>query len=160
MVLRIPDSPCGIVQPLRWEARGWAQPFLEQSAAGLISQRGVLWCPLTCTGELGHFPPHFETWGTTQGTHGLMSEAPWFTSHPATSHVTFNYDASIFGSSVNLFSWPMEEGHTYLWASKMNAIAQEGFSVNLSYILAISGDYSQCNNKLPCCSLIGSKISF
>lgn len=160
MVLRIPDSPCGIVQPPQWEARGWAQPLLEQTAAGLISQRGVPWGPLSCTGQLGHFPPHSETWGTTQGTHGLMSEVPWFTSHPATGHVTFNYDASIFGSSVSLFSWPMGEDDTYPWASKMNSIAQWGFSVKLSYILAISGDCNQCNNKPPCCSLIGSKISF
>ena len=159
MVLRIPDSLCGIVHPQPWEARGWVQPFLEQSAAGLISQRGVPWCPLTCVGEPGHFPPHFETWETTQGTHGLMSVVRGFTSHPATSHVTFMMLPSLEAQSV--YSPDQWERLTLTCEPQKGTPSHNrDFQSNFLYILAIYEDYNQCNNKPPCCSLISSKISF
>lgn len=158
MVLRIPDSLCGIVHPQPWEARGWAQPFLEQSA--VISQRGVPWCPLTCVGEPGHSPHtsrpgrqhkvHMVWCQWSLGSHPILLLAMWLLTMMLPSLEAQSVYSPDQWERMTLTCEPQK------WTPSHN----RDFQPNFLYILAIFEDYNQCNNKPPCCRLIGSKISF
>lgn len=145
----------GLSIPSTGEARGRGQPSLELSAAGFTGQRpgrGEEFpdTPLTCTRRPGHLSSHSKTCETAQGPRGLTVDIPGFTARPAPSCcVTL---ALMFPSSEAQSVYSPEQWERMTLGcedSKMSSNHTTGIfsQTYFFYILAISEDYNQCNNK-------------